>query len=842
MDTAVTLLERADVACLTMTGPAGSGKTLLAWHLAAEAASRRASISEDGWWFVELAAVQSAEFVFPRIAEHLGLQSGSDLEAFDRVTDFLADRRAVLILDNFEHVIEAAATVGQLAAACPDLRIVVTSRRPLNIAGEHQLPINPFAVLTDSETNLADLPAVRLFIDRARAADSRFPADPTSIGTIAQICARADGLPLAIELAAARTRSIPLKTLLTDLEGLIDVPGGERRDVSERLQSLTAAIDWSYRLLSPAAQRLFRHLAVLRSSFTVDDANAVFAPQTQGDPKQATETMRGIAELVDHSLLSRVDDGDSAGGRWGMLETIRAYALGKLVDAGEAPSAWESLAEYVCRIAADASEAMTDSRQAEARLRLSTLQPNVDSVLRSLIEKGDSTTSLTLCGWLWRSWSGTAYGPAGRAWVQAALRLPTNASPEIKARALRAAAHLAEDAGDYTDAVGHHEAALAIWRGLGDEIEAARTLSYLGCCAHDQAEFEQAQAFHGEALALATATGDQRTLTTVLVNYGMAAHRQSDHRLAMDYWETALAQASMDDPGGRALVIGNLATSARQLGDLDRAGSLNLEALNMSRSIGDDVGEAAALFNLGDLRFAAHDFAAAETSFESAATIFRRIVLTSGILATSGALARVALARGRHGEAIGHLREGLELAARKHAPLDAITMLDIVAELSAALGASRDGIIAFSAAQSARDRSGAGESESVAAQRAETRVALESATTADVLATASSEGARMGLARALEWSAALLDRLAPLAERADRPPENARAEDADHGLTHREREVLRLLVDGCSDREIADRLFITRKTASTHVSNILGKLGTPSRTSAAMLAVRAGLT
>jgi predicted ATPase len=327
----VTRLRREDVHLVTLTGAGGVGKTRLAIRVAKAVAAD----FPDGLWFVPLAPVRDPDLIASTVAQFLGVPETGERSITEVLTGLLAQRQALLILDNFEHVLEAAPLITDLLAACPAVKVLVTSRAVLRLSGEHDITIPPLASVNPEQLPslalLREAEAVRLFVDRATAANNDFVQTDATIVDVAILCARLDGLPLAIELAAARTRVLSPRVMLQRLDQRLRLLTGGARDQPARLRSLQGAIAWSYDLLTPDEQALFRRLAVFAGGFSLEAAEAV----CRAGASETIDVLDGVASLVDNSLLGREDGAEAIGARFAMLETVHEFALDQLHATGE---------------------------------------------------------------------------------------------------------------------------------------------------------------------------------------------------------------------------------------------------------------------------------------------------------------------------------------------------------------------------------------------------------------------------------------------------------------------------------------------------------------------------
>ena len=462
--------------------------------------------------------------------------------------------RKLVVVDNFEQVLDAAPDLSRVLAASPEAKIVVTSRAPLRIAAEHELALTP----------LARGPAVALFLRRARAVDSRLAPDEA---VVAQICARLDGLPLAIELAAARAKILSPAAMLQRLERRLDLLSSGPRDAPPRQQTLRGAIGWSYDLLDPAARRLFAQLGVFAGGFTLEAAELVCG----------FDALDGIAALVDHSLLSR--DGE----RFRMLETIREFALEQPAEDG---AVRDRHARAYAQLLRGADEGMRSADVADWQARLDGDHDNLRAGLRHATATGDADTALSLTVAAVRYWGTRGHVAEGRALAEAALRLDGGAG-ELRMHAVNGAGFLAAEQGDFAAAREHFEASLTLARSLGARDRFAGALTNLATLAMYAADYETAVARYEEATAIARELGDERALSLASQNLGIA-HEGAGHRArAIEALEESVALAQRAaDPGH---LSSTQRTLARVLLDEDRPRALALlhESLEHAQRLAD---------------------------------------------------------------------------------------------------------------------------------------------------------------------------------------------------------------------------------------------------------------
>jgi predicted ATPase/transcriptional regulator with XRE-family HTH domain len=650
---------------LTLTGPGGVGKTRVALAVAESLA-----VDFDGQiaW-VDLAPLREANLVASAIARAISVPESSDQPVIAQLTSILAGRRVLLVLDNFEQLLPAASIIATLLAAAPGLVVLVTSRARLRLRGEQELPIPPLAVPGAGDASppeeLAAVAAVRLFVARAAEVHPGFALTARNAAAVGKICRRLDGLPLAIELAAARVKFLPPPALLSRLESRLPLLTGGARDLPLRQQTMRDTIAWSYDLLDPPERTLFRRLAVFSGGFTLEAAEEVGGRDAAGGttprPPFPPSVLDLVASLVEHSLVRALPG--AAEPRFEMLETIREFALEQLLASGEADECRRALAAFALDLAERAEPELTGPTQAEWLQRLETEHANVRAAVDWSLAADGAATAELLVGALWHFWQVRGHVGEGRAWAEAALARGGPAPTRTRARALRAAGLLAEYHGDYDRAVERHEAAAAVWRELGDERNLARTLDHLGNCAHDRGDFARAAALHEQALALARRVGDSRGVASALGNLGIMAIQRDELAVARQRLQEALTLLrEMNHAHGVGVALSQLGVIALREGDTDRAVALDQEALAVWRKLGDQDETASALVNLGHVLRLQGDLARAGELFAEARRTFAELGNTRGAASALEGLGTVAAARGDGHAATAHYAAGLRLA------------------------------------------------------------------------------------------------------------------------------------------------------------------------------------
>jgi predicted ATPase/DNA-binding XRE family transcriptional regulator len=422
-------MTRPSYRLITLTGPGGAGKTRLALELAR-------GVAADGTTrvvHVSLGAIRDWSFVALAIAEAIGLTDVTAVELPARARMACGDRATLLVLDNFEHVLEAAPLASELLTSVPSLRLLVTSRAPLRVRGERELAVGPLALSSPDESEPDRIPAVRLFLERVRDVQPDFGLTPENAVTVRAICTKLDALPLALELAAPWMKILTIDDLLRRLERNVLLTPVGARDLPERQQTMSATIAWSYQLLGPNEQRTFRRLGVLRGRFRIEAAAAVLA-DVQGSPVTSADTLIGVADLIDKSLLQRAETSPATRPRYQMLETVRAYASLELKASGEQDDSFAALAAYCAREAAGASAGLTGPSQVEWLDRVRDDLENYRATLDWLIEREQATDAADMVWNLLFFWLIRARGTEALQWCQRVLNLPqVPAAAEAKA-------------------------------------------------------------------------------------------------------------------------------------------------------------------------------------------------------------------------------------------------------------------------------------------------------------------------------------------------------------------------------------------------------------------------
>jgi predicted ATPase/class 3 adenylate cyclase/uncharacterized protein HemY len=591
---AATLTERPDVRLLTLTGAGGTGKTRLALQLAADLVE----VFPDGVFSVSLAPIASADLVVPTIAQTLAVREQPGQSLAETLKEYLRDRELLLLLDNFERLLEAASAVADLLAACPRLKVVVTSRSPLHLSGEHVYPVSPLALPDPKEPrdpqSLARYDAVALFRERATAVKPDFQVNHENAGVIAEICIRLDGLPLALELAAARVAILPPQALLTRLGQRLELLTGGPRDLPARQQTLRSTIEWSYGLLSEGEQRLFARFAVFVGGCLLEAAGSV----CRLDGSRPIDVLDTLSSLVEKSLLACEP---RAGGepRFSMLETIREYALDRLETSGKADEFGRRHADYYLALAEVSEPEILGPDQAAWLERLDAEQDNFRAAFAFLLESREMGLALRLIGALRRAWVSRGHLTETRTLLEEALRDSCEAAPPVRAKALYGLGRVALVQGDYDAAIPPLEESAALFRELDDREGLAYSLADQGWIAAERGEHDQARRLAEESLAVARSAGNRTTTAAALHVLAGTALDERDYRRARSLFEESLAlRRELGDIRNTANSLCFLGAVQLLEGDYEQATAVLEESLELARELKNVLVESAALANL----------------------------------------------------------------------------------------------------------------------------------------------------------------------------------------------------------------------------------------------------
>ncbi len=834
---------------LTLTGPGGVGKT----RLSLEIAHHLADSFDDGVAFVSLAPVNDPTLVVASIAAALGLREDSSSSLIERLKNALRDRHRLLVLDNFEQVIAAAPLVVELLSAAPQVRVIVSSRAPLRVRGERELPLAPLG-LPGSQQDGAIADSVSLFVQAASAVDPGFRLSQENQATIAEICIRLDGLPLAIELAAARVRLLPPAKLLARLEHRLSFLTGGARDLPARQQTLRDAIAWSHDLLEPSERRVFRRLAAFTGGCTLEAAERV----CHGEGEAEVEMLEVIGSLVEKSMLVRQLDHQ---GEWrvGMLETIREFAVQMLAASGEEEEIRLRHANYFIALAEKGMIGLMGREQKDWLRIYEENHDNFRAALRWLLDTGRTAPALTLAAAMGRFWLMRTYLSEGRDWLKRTIDAAgDDASQDTLARTLNHHGNILLALGELLQAQSSYERGREIYRSMGKMPQVVVITNNLGNIAVAMGDVTRAREIYEQSLEIKRSLSDDEGITVVLTNLGNILHLCGEYDRARELYEEALETArAMGNKQSELFSLSNLGILYHSLGDIERSGSLYEEALVLARELSDRRAEAIIVNHIGKIYYDLEDLPHARTLHTEALALFQEMGDRTGMT-----LARVYL--GTIAASMGDPLEGYELLKTALASMaelrDRIGMpagLEEVARLLARPRHAPAAATLMGAAHRLRKATGAVMGADVKPRHNALLDALRSSLDEAAFNQAWERGEGMSLEQTLElalnidpaWITLVPaeDRTEPAASPAPAvthpasPAPSAQNSGIAVTLTSRELGVLQLVAADLTDAEIAGQLHISIRTVNAHLRSIYGKLGVSSRKDAARTAANLGI-
>ncbi len=686
---AVRLIRQPEVRLLTLTGPPGVGKT----RLAVQVAGGLAADFADGVCFVPLATVRDPALVLPALAKVLGVRETAGQPLLDTLAAALGEQRLLVVLDNFEQVLSAAPQVTQLLAACPQVKALVTSRAVLHVQGEHELVVPPLALpdlaCLPAVDDLGQYAAVALFVQRARAVKPTFALTPDNAPAVAALCRRLDGLPLAIELAAARIKLFGPEALLARLDQRLALLTGGAQDLPPRQQTLRQALDWSHDLLAAGEQVLLRRLAVFAGGWTLEAAETICCTEAgMIEADRETAVLDGLRALVDQSLVQG-EEQKSGVPRFALLETIREYAREQLEASGEAPTIQGAHAAYYLGQAERAEPELRGPDQVQWMGRLRTEHHNLQAALGWARDAGEVEVGLRLAGALCQYWNTGGYFGEGRTWIEELLTLAgpgagSAVSASTRAKALLGAAVLLTSQGDPQRLDAYLEESLALRRQLADRAGIAEVLVRFGRELILRGDMVRATELLDEGLALYGELGDQRGIAEALEQLAFLARDRGDYARAMAMHEEALVlHREVGDLRGIAYALLNLAVMASSVQqDYPRAIVSYEEALTISRSLGNQQTIASVLNNLADIAVRLGDQPRALVLLEESLALFRELGRLTGVATVLENMGRIACAQGDTRRATELLHESLRLAWQTRTPEKIAGSLEGLAEVA----------------------------------------------------------------------------------------------------------------------------------------------------------------
>jgi predicted ATPase/DNA-binding NarL/FixJ family response regulator len=799
------LLGNSDVRLLTLVGPGGVGKT----RLVVRAAEMVARNFEDGVRFVDLAPLTDPALVATAVAHAFGLTPDAGREVEEVLIEHLASWNMLLVIDNFEHLLEGARLVPQLLAVCPELVVLATSRQKLGVYGEHIYRVEPLALpdpgRTATATDVAGSEAVSLFVRRVQSVRTEFALTDANADDVAAICARLDGLPLAIELAAARIDLLSPASLRARLDAALPLLGGGGRDQPARHQAMRNAIGWSYGQLMPWEQVLFRRLSVFVGGFSLAAAEAVAANTANGRSRETTEPSQSsvidtLWPLFDKSLLRRAE-GPKGEPRFFMLETIRQFGFEQLQSEGEEEAIRWAHAAYFLELVEAAAPELVAGRYAECVSVLDIETANIRGAIQWCVTRGEagSETALRICKAVWRYWKACGYLTEARIWMQRAIELVGDSSSALLAEALLLLGHSMLHV-NLSEATSYYRRSRDFSRRFADRLGEAAALCGLGMTAYDSAEYDQAEEHFGQSLNIYEKVGDIHGVALAKYYLGLLGTQREDFTAARQLFEDALATWRRIGRDGDAIyALIDLARLERLQDNPDPALIFLGQAHALSRAFGNREMDGYIDAEGAQVALIQRDYGRAIDHFVASLTKFRESGYRDSATAASiEGIARVAFAQHESEDAVRLASSAAAWRETTRIRISAIDFRALKRDLSAAKRAMGDNLY-----------------------QAQWLV-----------------GQTMSLEEAIALAFSITVR----------PSGKVRAHVASlpadlQRLSPREREVLCLIARGHKDRDVADELGITVRTVNTMVTRILNKLVVQhqNRTSAAAYAVAQGL-
>jgi predicted ATPase/DNA-binding CsgD family transcriptional regulator len=827
------LLKRPDVRLVTLLGTGGIGKTRLSFRVARAMQPHFA----DGVCFVHLATVSEADLVIPSIAQELGIQEIGGQPVLEAIKVSLSNKDFLLLLDNFEQVVATAPLIEELLAACPHLKVVVTSRATLNLDAEQLYHVPPLAFPSDLKTltqgeSLAQYAAITLFVQRAQAI-APFELTQANAKSIAEICKRLDGIPLAIELAAARMKILSPESLLAKLDEPLKTLTSQSRTLPLRHQTLRNAIQWSYDLLDAREQRLFRRLSVFLGGLHIE---AVEAMQQAFNDVDNIPVLDRLASLLDKSLLIRSQIvGEEP--HIQMLRTMREYALDLLQESGEFEQARRAHAMHYLSLVEEADKHLKDPQQIHWLALLQSEQENLRGALAWCMEHIEQSeaedAALRLCGASGWFWFLRGYWSEARRWLDGVLGATrSTGATAARAKALYVSGMLAYHQDDYAQARPLLEESLQIFDRLAMKLEYAYALGTLGQITYLQGELDRALSMLKECETLCRSLDDRWGLVLAKRRLGYVMLGENDLAQAAVYTQEALALArQLGDKYLLAILLLTQGDIAASQSDLAQAIALDQEGQVFARELGNKSLIALAMQNLGYLAGLQGNLAQATVRTQEALKIMRDLGDKTSMTAALHTLGYLAAQRNDLAEASACYQEGLSIAHdignKQHIGLHLIGLAGVALAQAQPRRAAR----LFGSAESVLDI----EAELNTDERAAYERGIEQARGIlgeEAFAALHVEGRDLSPAEALAASEQALPTRAAARPRA--LPSKAAYPD---GLTHREVEILRLLATGHTVAQMAGRLVISARTVTTHISTIYRKIGVNSRSDATRYAI-----
>jgi predicted ATPase/class 3 adenylate cyclase/DNA-binding CsgD family transcriptional regulator len=831
------LMRHDEVRLVTLTGPGGIGKTRLGLQVAADFVDSFA----DGVFFVDLASISDPELVMPAIAQILGISAMAGWSWLKRLEEMLWQRQMLLLLDNFEQVVSAAVQVADLLAACPQLKVLVTSREVLHVKAEHEFVVQPLTLPDTARLpDLAMLPhytAVALFLQRAQAAKPDFQLTVANAQAIVDICVHLEGLPLAIELAAARIKLLPPQALLKRLSPRLAVLTGVTRDVPARQQTMRNTIAWSYHLLNVAEQRLFRCLSVFVGGCTLEAAEAVCAAGGNVSAGIGGSVLDGVASLIDKSLLQQTEqEGEEL--RLLMLETIREYGQECLFMTGGARVIQRAHAAYYMALAEEGEPGLTSTGKRRWLKRLQREHENLRMALEWLLEQEEKEKALRLGSALWRFWWVCGRLSEGRDLLERVLAASEeDAAAPVRVKALYAAGALAGLQGDFDQAETLCGESLELFQALGDARGMATSLWMLGYVAMEQGNYAIARIRGEQSVALFREIGDQDGLVWSLFNLGSGFLFQGEYGRARSLLEEAVA-LSREAGNTWSLTISLWILAQVLFYQCDPTGARILleESLALSRQEGYKTGIAYSLHLMGQVACLQGDAATARSLLEESLALLKELGDRLRIAQAVASLAWVSLLERDYAAARVLIEESLAISRvvgdKRHLVMCLVGLEAVAAALGELVWAAR----LEGAMEALREAIGVVLHPTIRTIHEFTIAAIRDQLGEEAFTVAQAEGRRMTPEQALAAQGqATTPALIPAAQTSALAMKSATAYP--DGLTPREVEVLRLVAQGLTDAQVAEQLVISPRTVNNHLTSLYRKIQVSTRSAATRYAL-----
>lgn len=820
-----------DTRLLTLTGPGGCGKTRLA---IAVARSVRPRFSGGVRW-VDLAGLLDPELVPDVVARALNARHPVGRPPLERLTAACCGQRQLIVLDNCEHLqVACAALVEAILAVAPEVHVLATSRSRLGAGGEMVWPVPPLDLPEPASTDpdrVATSEALRLFIERARLRLPEIASTAQQVDAIAAICRRLDGLPLAIELAAARIPTLTTEQIVARLDDQFQLLRSDRVTAPPRQQTLRASFDWSYEMLTPLERTLFVRLTVFPGPFDLDAAEAI----ASGDPIVPGDVLDLLDGLVAQSILTVARSPKTDIARYALLNTLRTYGRERLT-ADDAFAVAERHAAYVADLAGAAARELRGSRQAIWLTRLDAAHDDLRAVLAWTIEQGRTAEAVRLGTALERFWTIRGDYAEGAQWLDRILGLIGDAPSPERAAASYTAGVLCHPLGAYKRAMERFETALNDWRMCEDRHGEARALDALGAMARRRGDFAGAAALHEQALALARELDDDFAIVESLTNLGIAAAFRSDYDKSAGCFREGLALAQrLGDRVAEKTLWNDLGDLAQRRGAARESVEPFERSLEIARELGDRDGIATALVNLAEVRSALGESDRAAALAAEGVHRLRSGGTRAFLAAALYVSGRILRDRDELDGALDAMREALAIYRELGDASGTAHSLEALAWLTIDAGDADQGARWLGTAAAARAALAIPTYDADAQTRAET--AARSALGGDGYGRALAEGSALPLDNEIARAIATPSR--PLSSH---PPAGARGSPPGSVLTHRQREVLALVAAGCSNHEVGDALGISARTVEHHLAAIYAALRVERRAAAIAYAVANGLT